>query len=181
LIEVPLPTEEEQADFDDELMGIEIETDDYPNWQKLISGFDYVVETEISRVEIASVEGRPLDGSGFREIREAPAAYVVRKTPDAINDPAELAELLKNSVRDIAADLLAEEGIGSHELGYLYGVLMDHVSQQMLDGKTVGTASVEALRHALNRRHQMAANFKSRPGLVASIAQYKPEVRHANQ
>ena len=89
--------------------------------------------------------------------------------------------MLKNSVRDIAADLLAEEGIGSHELGYLYGVLMDHVSQQMLDGKTVGTASVEALRHALNRRHQMAANFKSRPGLVASIVQYKPEVRHANQ
>jgi superfamily II DNA or RNA helicase len=181
LIEVPQPAEEEKADFDDELMGIEIETSDYPNWRKLISSFDYVVETEITRVEIASVEGRPLDGSGFREIREAPAVYNVRRTPDAISDPAELAELLKNSVRDIAADLLAEEGIGSHELGYFYGVLMDHVSQQMLDGKTVGTAGVEALRHALNRRHQMAANFKSRPGLVASIVKYKPEARHANQ
>ena len=58
---------------------------------------------------------------------------------------------------------------------------MDHVSQQMLDGKTVGTANLEALRHALNRRHQLAANFETRPGLVASIVKYKPEARHATQ
>jgi hypothetical protein len=82
---------------------------------------------------------------------------------------------LKNSVRDTAANLLAEEGIGSHELGYLYGVLMSHTSKKMLNGKTVGTASVEELRHALNRIHRMSANIKSRPGLVNSIVNYKVE------
>jgi superfamily II DNA or RNA helicase len=181
LITIPEPIEGEKADFDEELEGIQIETDDYPDWQRVIDGFDYQVETEISKVEIASVEGRNLDGSGFREIREAPAFYGVKKSPDEINDPAELADLLKHSIRDIASNLLAEEGIGSHELGYFYGVLIEHVSKRLLGGKTVGTASVEELRHAINRRHQIAANFKNRSGLVASIVNYKREARNANQ
>jgi hypothetical protein len=84
-------------------------------------------------------------------------------------------------VRDIAEDLLAEEGIGSHEKGYLYGVLMNHVSKKMLGGKTVGMASVEELRHALNRRHRMATNFKLTPGLVSSIVKYRREAQHANK
>lgn len=181
LIKIPEPIEEEQADFDDELAEIDIKTGDYPNWQKILNEFDYTVETEISRVEIVSVEGHLLDGSGFREIHDAPDIYGPRKTIDEISDPAVLSERLKNSVRDIAANLLAEEGIGSHELGYIYGVLIGHVSARMLGGKTVGTASVGELRHALNRIHNMAANFKNRPGLVASIVNYKPEAQNANQ
>jgi superfamily II DNA or RNA helicase len=175
LIEIPEPIEEEKSNFEDDLANIIVETSDYPNWQKILDEFDYTVETEITRVEIESVQGKMLDGSGFKEIREAPSGYVVSKPPEEINDPAELADRLKNSIRDIAANLLAEEGIGSHELGYLYGVLMSHTSKKMLNGKTVGTASVEELRHALNRIHRMSANIKSRPGLVNSIVTYKAE------
>jgi superfamily II DNA or RNA helicase len=175
LIEIPKPIEEEKSNFEDDLANIIVETSDYPNWQKILDEFDYTVETEITRVEIESVQGKMLDGSGFKEIREAPSGYVVSKPPEEINDPAELADRLKNSIRDIAANLLAEEGIGSHELGYLYGVLMSHTSKKMLNGKTVGTASVEELRHALNRIHRMSANIKSRPGLVNSIVTYKAE------
>lgn len=175
LIEIPEPIEEEKSNFEDDLANIFIETRDYPNWQKILDEFDYTVETEITRVEIESVQGKMLDGSGFKEIREAPSGYVTNKPPEEINDPAELADRLKNSVRDIAANLLAEEGIGSHELGYLYGVLMSHTSKKMLNGKTVGTASVEELRHALNRIHRMSANIKLRPGLVNSIVTYKAE------
>ncbi|MBC6951503.1 hypothetical protein DWB58_26550 [candidate division KSB1 bacterium] len=175
LIEIPEPIEEEKSNFEDDLANIFIETRDYPNWQKILDEFDYTVETEITRVEIESVQGKMLDGSGFKEIREAPSGYVINKPPEEINDPAELADRLKNSVRDIAANLLAEEGIGSHELGYLYSVLMSHTSKKMLNGKTVGTASVEELRHALNRIHRMSANIKLRPGLVNSIVTYKAE------
>ena len=110
-----------------------------------------------------------LDGSGFKEIRQVLAGYKSQKPPEEINDPAELAERLKNSIRDIASNLLAEEGIGSHELGYLYSVLISHVGKKMLTGKTVGTASLEELRHALNRIHQMSAGIKAKPGLVTRI------------
>jgi len=181
LISIPEPIEEEKADFDEELANIRIETNDYPRWQEVLDEFDYIVETEISRVEISGVVGQTLDGSGFREIREAPPLYGVRKPLSEIDDPLQLAELLKTSIRDIAAYLLAEEGIGSHELGYLYGVLMDHVRRKMLGGKTVGTAGIAELRHALHCRHRLSANFKNRPGLVASIVIYKEESSHADQ
>jgi hypothetical protein len=180
LIEIPEPVEEEKADFDEELMEIEVEVTDYPDWQQILDGFDYTVATEITRVDIASVEGQILDGSGFREFHEAPVLIVGIKTPEEINDPVVLAELVKHSIRDIADNLLAEEGIGSHELGYLYGVLMDHVRKRMLNGKSLGTATIGELRHAINRRHQMAANFKNRLGLVSSIVRYKTESEHAN-
>jgi len=181
LINVPEPTGEEKADFDDDLAGIIIITSDFPDWEDILAGFDYQVETEITRVDIAAVESQRLDGVGFREIREPPAFYTAKKPPSEINDPVELAERLKNIVRDIASNLLAEEGIGSHELGYLYGVLIAHVSQRMLGGKTVGTASIEKLRHAINCRNKMQLNFKNHPGLIASIINYKREAPNANQ
>jgi type III restriction enzyme len=175
LIEIPEPLEEEKADFDEDLMDIEVKVGDYPKWQQILDSFHYETETEITKVEIKSVEALTLDGSKFREIHDPPAIYRVGKAVDEVTDPAQLAELLRNSVRDVASDLLAVEGIGTHELGYFYGVLMNHVSKRMLDGKTVGAASAEELRHALNRRHEMAANFKGMPGLVASIVKYRKE------
>jgi superfamily II DNA or RNA helicase len=181
LIEIPPPKVEEKANFDDELGNIEVKVGDYPEWQRILDAFTYEEETEITKVEIERVEALNLDGSKFREIHEAPAFYQSGKPIAEIADAAQLAELLKNSVRDVADDLLAEEGIGSHELGYLYGILMSHVSKRMLNGKTVGEASVEELRHALNRRHRMASNFKGMPGLVASVVKYKKETQHAHK
>lgn len=175
LIDIPSPIEDEESNFEDDLANIVVETGDYPNWQKILDSFDYAVETEITRVEIESVQGKILDGSGFKEIREAPSGYTTQKPSEEINDPAELGDRLKNSIRDIASNLLAEEGIGSHELGYLYSVLMSHVAKKMLNEKTVGTASVEELRHALNRIHKMSSAIKSRPGLANSIVTYKAE------
>lgn len=180
LIVIPEPIEEEKADFDEDLAEIVVESGDYPNWENVLENFDYQMETEISRVEISGVEGRNLDGSGFVELRGAPSVSGTKKAPDEINDSAELGDMLKNVVRDTASSLLADEGIGSHELGYLYSVLIAHVSGRMLGGRTVGAASVEELRHAINRRHQMAANLKNHPGLVASIVNYKREVQNAN-
>jgi type III restriction enzyme len=182
LIEIPQPLEEDKADFDEELAKIELAVGDYPNWQKVVDAFQYAEQTEITRVEIKNVKAMNLDGSGFMEIHEAPATYRTGQIADEISDPTHLADLLKNSIRDVASDLLAEEGIGSHELGYLYSVLMDHVSKQLLGGKTVGAASIEELRHALSRRHRLSANFKSMPGLVTSIVKYKKtEAEHDNK
>jgi hypothetical protein len=121
-------------DFSD-LDDLTVVEGDYPNWQKILDEFNYAVETEITKVEIASVLAKALDGSGFLEIHEPPTPYRTGKQAAENENAAELAESLKHSMLDIAEDLLAEEGIGSHEKGYLYGVLMDHVGKKMMGGK----------------------------------------------
>lgn len=181
LIEIPEPIEEETSDFAEDLEGIEVEWDDYPNWPAFIDAFDYRLETEISKVEIGKVVGHMLDGSGFQEFHGAPSSLPAAKPPEEIDDPVVLGDLLKHSMRDIAEDLLADEGIGTHELGYLYNVLMDHVRQRLLDGNTIGTASLELLRHAIRCRHQVARNFRRNPGLVDSIVRYRTGTHHGNQ
>jgi len=182
LIEIPEPSEEEKADFDEELGELVVEIGDYPGWEKILDDFNYTVETEITKVEVAGVEAKMLDGSGFKELHGPPKPARGQKTAASGGESAAvLGEQLKHSVLDIAEDLLAEEGIGSHEKGYLYGVLMDHASKKLLEGKTVGAAPVEALRHALNRRHRLAANFKGMPGLVGSIVKYRKEGNYAKQ
>jgi type III restriction enzyme len=173
LITIPDPIEDEESDFDAELGDIEIETRDYVDWHRVLASFDYTVDVEISKVTLGGVVSRQLDGSGFRTIDTAPLIPAGRRTPDEIDDPAVLGEMLKQTIRDEAAYLLAEEGIGSHELGYFYNVLMDHVSNKMLGGGTVGAASVEQLRHALKSRHALKANFMQRPGLVTSVVEHK--------
>jgi len=64
-------------------------------------------------------------------------------------------------------------------LGYLYGVLVEHVRKRLLGGESLGDAGVENLRHGINRRHQVNWNLRGRPGLVASIVKYRSEGGHA--
>ncbi len=180
-ITIPEPIEAEEPDFEKELGKIIVESSDYPNWKSVIEGFDYTVETEITKVVIDAVTKRVLDNDKFIETHAPPKDSGEVAAPTETHNVVELANRLKNSILDIARSLLDEEGIGSHELGYFYGVLITHVSSRMLMGKTIGTANLEELRHALNRRHQLAHNFKSRPGLVASIVKYKSEGAHAKE
>lgn len=171
IIEIPEPEEEETADFSD-LDDLTIVEGDYPNWEQIIAGFEYGAEVEISNVEIESVKATKLVEDAFTEILNPPLTKSSGKQVDETDHEA-LVEALKHNVRDIAADLLAEEGIGTHELGYFYNVLMDHIRQKLLNEKSAGSADVESLQHALRRRHTLSRNFKDRPGLVASIVKYR--------
>jgi type III restriction enzyme len=180
LIQIPQP-EPDTADFDEELGKITVEEGDYPGWRALLAQFDYGVEIEITDVTIESVMAQTLEKGGFVEIHEPPPIYPVSLPVDKEPTAAEMVERLKHNVRDIATNLLVEEGIGSHELGYLYNVLMDHVRTKLLRGQSAGVAEIHDLKHALNRLSQLESNFKNRPGLVASIVKYKEEPAHANE
>lgn len=178
LIEIPEPIEEEAPGFEDEFKNIEVRISDYPDWQHILDGFDYIIETEITKVEHDGVLKRALDKDGFIEHHAALQGYEDSPRHFEHKTRDELAKLLKYSVLDLAKNLLAEDGIG-FDLEYFLDVLISHVGKRMLGGKTIATASSDELRHALNRRHQLASNFKNKPGLVASIVKYKPEERRA--
>jgi type III restriction enzyme len=175
LIQIPEPLEPEIADFDEELTQISVVEEDLPDWPSILMQFEYGVDVEITKVEIEGVTAHKLDKDGFIEIHEPPLASHPKQTDEKEPIASEMVETLKHSVRDIAANLLAEEGIGSHELGYLYNVMMDHVCVKLLHDQSAGTAQVRDLQHALNHLPRLAYNFKSKSGLVASIIKYKKE------
>jgi type III restriction enzyme len=179
LIEIPETLEGEKEEIDlTELDELVVDVKDYEDWPAVLDSFEYGADVEISHVEIGGVESKDLFRSDFTEIKDAPALRAAG-LKDAKLTQTELADLLKSTIRDIASALLAEEGIGSHELGYFYGILMDHVRSKLLGGSTVGSASEELLTHALRHRHTIMTNFKQRLGLVSSIVNHKKEVAHA--
>ena len=180
LIDIPEPLEGEKEGIDlSDLDDLVVDLTDYEDWSAVLDSFEYSADVEISRVEIAGVESKDLFRSDFTEIKDGPALR-----GDGLKEPkltqVELADLLKNTVRDIASALLADEGIGSHELGYFYGILMDHVRSKLLGGSTVGSASPDLLTHALRHRLTIIANFKQRQGLVSSVVKHKKEFADAS-
>jgi len=174
LIPIPEPIEPEVADFDEELAEISVAQTDFPNWREVLDQFQYSDDVEITEVTIDGVTAKALDSSGFIEIHGPPSMPVPHPTLIAAElTAADMARILNQFVRDIGSALLAEDGIGSHELGYLYRVMMDHIRVKFLHDKTPGSAEPQDLKHAINRFPQFALHLKSRPGLVASIVKYK--------
>jgi len=177
LIDIPPPVVEEEIDFDD-LLDITIEEADYPNWVKILSEFEYGAEVEITRVDIERVEGKKLAMGSFTELIDAPRIPLIKTQEKKSESKEEMIDSLKHNVRDIANVLIAEEGIGSHELGYIYHVLMNHVREKILNGKSAGLATEESLQHAINHRYTLLHNFRARPGLIASIVKYRMELKN---
>ncbi len=180
LIPIPEPIEPEVADFEKELAEISVAETDFPNWRDVLDQFQYGDDVEITDVTIDGVTAKALDASGFIEIHAAPSVTAIKPTAAAAElSAAELARILNQFVRDIGSALLADEGVGSHELGYLYRVMIEHIRTKFLHGQTLGAAEVRDLKHAINRFPQFALHLKSRPGLVRSIVKYKDRSSNA--
>lgn len=182
LIDIPEPTESEEADFSD-LDDLEVVIGDYSNWQDIINSFDYGSDVEISKVEIDKVEGRNINQGSFTEIIDGPSGikHVVKEPYDEYESIEELIDVLKHTIRDIAENLLAEEGVGSHELGYIYNVLMDHVQKKLLNSKSAGNSTMEELKSGLKHIHLISYNFRKYPGLIESIVKYKKDSSNGNK
>ncbi len=180
LIEIPQPQENEEADFATDLEEFEIEEGDYPNWREILEGFTYGAEVEIDRVEYEHVEARHPSDPEFVELIEPPTGERGKSIERELSQE-ELAELLTHTIRDLAAYLLAEEGIGSHELSFLYGVLIEHVREKLLDGASPASATPERLKRALRHKSTLQRNIKDKRGLVSSIVKYRQEVESAKK
>jgi len=180
VIEIPEAQEEEEADFAKDFEEFEISEGDYPNWKEILESFAYGSEVEIDRVEYNHVEVRRPAEPEFVELIEPPKGTTVKVAEEEISQE-ELAESLTHTMRDLAAYLLVEEGIGSHELGYMYGILIDHVRTKLLDGASPASAPPEALKRAIHMRTTVQHNIKDKFGLTSSIVKYKSEAQSASQ
>jgi len=174
LIEVPDAEEPDEIGLK-ELDKIVVVFGDYPNWEKILDGLDYGEDVEISKVEIKEIISKRLDGDGFKEIIQGPPKMTpLEKTAEKQSLP-EAIDKLKQNILDIAKYILAEEGIGSDELGYFYDVLLEHIKKKMLGGKTLGKSQVDDLVYAYDHSRLLVYHFAKRMGLAASIVKYRTE------
>jgi type III restriction enzyme len=170
IIEIPEPIEGEDVDFSD-IETLEDTTKDYPNWKEVIAGFNYDRQVvEITKVELSGVKGVSLDKTRRLEIYTPPEVESSKETTEENGD---LIEMLKRNVLDVGVTLLYEAGIGSHERGYMYSVLMDHIRDKMFNGESAGFASKDNLKFALLKMQEIYRNFSGLPGLVESIVRYR--------
>ncbi|MBI5025905.1 MAG: DEAD/DEAH box helicase family protein [Nitrospirae bacterium] len=171
LIDIPNPEGEEDVDLSD-IEAMEDTTTDYPNWKGVIAGFSYDrSEIEITRVNLSGIKGIALDETRRIEIHTPPEVTSSEGSDE--EDNGNLIEKLKWNVLDMGIALLYEAGIGSHERGYMYNVIMDHIRDKMFNGESAGFASKEDLKLALLKLPEISRNFSSLPGLVESIVRYR--------
>ncbi|MBM2817334.1 MAG: ResIII protein [Ignavibacteria bacterium] len=175
LIEIPpikTGIDEDKIDLED-LENITNDYNDYPHWRQIIDEFEYIKNIEISDIEIAGIKGKNIfDNSKFYQ------EYVIDNEANKHENTekperAELIEIFKSSIRDIASALLAEEGIGSHELGFLYGIILDHVKSKFFFGKPLMEATPEEFNFAYRAKTKIYHNFKDISGLVTSIIKFR--------
>lgn len=170
IIEIPEPIEGEDVDFSD-IETLEDTTKDYPNWKEVIAGFNYDRQVvEITKVELSGVKGVSLDKTRRLEIYTPPEVVSSNET---IEENGDLIEMLKRNILDIGVTLPYEAGIGSHERGYMYSVLMDHIRDKMFNGESAGFASKDNLKFALLKLQEIYRNFSNLPGLVESMVRYR--------
>ena len=172
IIEIPEPKEEEDEDFLKDLIDMKIEIGEYPRWREILEGFIYEKIVEISKVDIDAVTAHTLFGDDFVAILSEANHSISQKLSKELTKE-EMIDTLKNNIRNISSALLAEEGIGSYELGYFYGVLLDHVKIKLMNNLSIGMATEEDLMHAILHRHTILQNFQKYPGLITSIVKYK--------
>jgi type III restriction enzyme len=174
LIEIPVQKkgEEDKIDLDD-ILNITYIAGDFPEWRYIIDNFDYLQNIEITKLEIEDVKGRNLSNKN-KFYEQFNIENESTKFSENIKiEKEELIEEFKSIVRDIASLLLAEEGIGSHELGYLYSVLLEHIKKKFLDSTLLSDSSEEKIIYANKSRHKILEHFKDKSGLISSIIKYR--------
>ena len=176
VIDVPDPIDGKGTTIKlDDVHKVKVVFGDYPNWIEILERFEYGDDVEITKVEIDKIVTKRLDGHGFIELIQAPPK--LSPLEKAANSPslAEAIESLKQNILDIAKYILAEEGIGSHELGYFYDVLLEHIKRKMLSGRALRKAQVEDLIYAYDHSRLLVYHFVKKPGLAASVVKYRTE------
>ena len=172
-IEVPEPSGNghEEMDVDAILEGI-AEIGPRKDWKDVLARAEYERgAVEITDVKLRGVVSVTLDTHGFEALVDAPAA--IEEITVELDPPSrdELESAIKREALAIVTDALVEDGIGSVHKERVYGMLMDHLQQKLLAGKSLGHADEDDLRFAVSALDEVRKLFRT-PGLVSGIVNY---------
>lgn len=177
LIEVPEPVGGTDGDFDfgDLLGDVGEEEEPRKDWPAVLAATTYAEEdVEITKVVLKGVKSISLDPAGFVKLKSEDAAVEQAEVDVTEADlPAheELAEQLKHDALSLAEELLFEKGFAGVHKDLLYGVVMDHLDDKLLDGNGLAGSTQFRLLYALHKLHEVR-DALMRPGIVAGVVAY---------
>lgn len=172
IIEVPeVDGAGDEVDVDAILEGIEA-VGPREDWKQLLARLEYERgEVEITDLKLRGVISVTLDTRGFEAELAAPGK--VEEITVEFEPPSreELEGAIKREALAIVADALAEDGVGSVHKERVYNILMDHLQEKLLNGKSLGLADETDLRFAVATLDDVRRVVLT-PGLVSGIVRY---------
>jgi superfamily II DNA or RNA helicase len=174
VIDVPDLEEDdgEGVDIDSVLEGI-VAVEPRKDWKEVLAHVVYDRRAiEITDLKLRGVISVTLDTHGFEALLDAPGTVETIEVEFEPPSREELEEAIKREALAIVTDSLAEDGVGSVHKERVYGVLMDHIQEKLLLGKSIGLAAEDDLRFAVAALDEVRKVFRM-PGLVAGIVSYQ--------
>ena len=168
LIKVPEPNDE-----DDAFEPVDVGADDEPSrsWRELLDELEYPRElVEITDQQIAEVTARELKPRGWTKHVGAPSDGAAGAAPE-LSD-ADLAESVRERVRELAARATEQHGYAAIEQRYVYRAALRHVSEQFLGGDDVGFAERADLYRALGALGHLDGTLMRRGDIVGGMIEY---------
>ena len=168
VIEIPQPTDE-----DTEFEPAIVEADDEParDWRERLDALDYATErVEITDQQISGVTGQELRPSGWTKHLGAPAgadAVAAAELSDA-----DLADSVRERIKDIAARATEHYGYAALDQRHVYRAALRHISERFLGGMDVGYAERADLRRAYQALGQLDEALLQRGDIVGGMIEY---------
>ena len=168
IVDIPDPAEDDNGKF--VLPKFPPAPKPLKNWREALEGIAYPVETvTITDQEITGVEGTELTGKGWT-IREAAAEYLPGGSVDVNREDLEAG--IKQELLDMSDRLLEHTGSAVLYKGQIYGILIAHVREKFLNGKSLGLSERHHLDAAWRMLPQVEERIKATPGLIQGMVRY---------
>ena len=149
------------------------EADDEPSrqWRELLDELDYATEqVEITDQQISGVTGQELRPSGWTKHLNAPeGAAAVAAAELSDND---LADSLRQRVKDISARATEDHGYAAIEQRYVYRAALLHISERFLGEGGVAYAERPDLHRAYGALGQLEEALLRRGDIVGGMIEY---------
>lgn len=159
LIEIPAPEYETKIDFDAILKKVP-KKEQSKNWKQILDSVEYDKDKwVISRTKIEQMRKLYVDKERRMEILSGEDIDVKEGENIKKLSRAELEELFKKQIVEMASNLLLEYGYGGLRKGELYNVIIDHIKLKLFNKKNLSEVKDTEIEMVLDNLEEVRKNF----------------------
>jgi superfamily II DNA or RNA helicase len=142
-------------------------------WKEALDRLEYdPTAMEITKVVMKGVRGKELAGDHWQTVHSAPDLPKGGELSRIDMSDEQTRVAIKDTVLQVAEELVVQAGYAAGFKGEVYGALMAHIRDKFLGGVPLGLADRTNLGFAWKMLSQMRTKVAAVPGLIAGIIEY---------